>query len=166
MQAVAYRQHCDKTWQNTTRAVGSCLMKQNLIMKESEDIQLKKDIALAQSQTSDNSDTLMIAKTAKILRKHTLDHQSRFDCTSGEGCINDAIPQSLLQFTSMVEHGTDIKSQLRFGSSKSDLAIAQLLQYNCFSRQKEGASVHRHSKDRETPFPVFMGMPQSGRETW
>ena len=58
----------------------------------------------------------------------------------------------------MVEHGADIKSQLRFGSSKSDMAIAQLLQYNCFSKQKEGATVYRHSKDRETPFPVFMGM--------
>ena len=58
----------------------------------------------------------------------------------------------------MIEHGADIKSQLRFGLSKSDVAIAQLLQYNCFSKEKEGATVHRHPKDRETPFPVYMGM--------
>ena len=50
------------------------------------------------------------------------------------------------------------KSQLRFGSSKSDVAIAELLQYNCFSKEKEGANVLRHPKDRETPFPVYMGM--------
>ncbi|KAK1906058.1 Nicotinate phosphoribosyltransferase [Dissostichus eleginoides] len=58
----------------------------------------------------------------------------------------------------MVEHGADIKSQLRFGASKTDFAIAQLLQYNCYARYKEGASTHRHSKDRETPFPVYMGI--------
>ncbi|KAK1899550.1 Centromere protein O [Dissostichus eleginoides] len=58
----------------------------------------------------------------------------------------------------MVEHGADIKSQLRFGASKTDFAIAQLLQYNCYARYKEGASTHTHSKDRETPFPVYMGI--------
>ncbi|KAJ8364285.1 hypothetical protein SKAU_G00131160 [Synaphobranchus kaupii] len=36
--------------------------------------------------------------------------------------------------------------------------MAQLLQYNCYARYKEGAATHRHSKDRETPFPVFMGL--------
>lgn len=60
----------------------------------------------------------------------------------------------------MVEHGTDIKSQLVFGSSKSDQAIAQLLQYNCFSKQP---STHHHSKDRDTPFPVYMGMAVYGK---
>ena len=39
----------------------------------------------------------------------------------------------------------------------SSLASAQLLQYNCFSWYKAGAAVHRHSKDRETPFPVHIG---------
>ncbi len=63
----------------------------------------------------------------------------------------------------MVEHGADIKSQLRFGASKTDLTIAQLLQYNCYARYKEGAATHRHSKDRETPFPVYMGMSVYGK---
>ncbi|XP_066947126.1 uncharacterized protein [Macrobrachium rosenbergii] len=54
---------------------------------------------------------LVNAKAAKILRKYILDHLFRFDSTFGEGCINDAIPQRLLQITSMVEHGADIKSQ-------------------------------------------------------
>ena len=52
----------------------------------------------------------------------------------------------------MIEHGVDIKSQLRFGASKIDSAMAQLLQYNCYSRYKEGASTYRHSKEREPPF--------------
>ena len=92
------------------------------------------------------------------MRKHILDHQSKFDGTFCEGCTKDAVPASLLQFIGMVEHGADIKSQLGFGSSKSDQAIAQLLHYSCFSKQKEQATTHRHSKDRETPFPVYKGM--------
>ena len=51
----------------------------------------------------------------------------------------------------MIEHCVDIKSQLRFGASKTDSAMAQLLQYNCYSRYKEGASTYRHSKECETP---------------
>ena len=56
-----------------------------------------------------------------------LNHKSTFDGTFHEGCIEEAFPASLLQFVGMVEHGADIKSQLRFGASKRDLAIAQLL---------------------------------------
>ena len=54
----------------------------------------------------------------------------------------------------MIEHGSDIKSQLGHGASKSDIAIAQLLQYNCFDR---------HSKDRETPFAVYVGLSVFGK---
>ena len=57
-----------------------------------------------------------------------------------------------------LNYGADIKSQLRFGASKTYLAIAQLLQYNCYASYKEGAETHIHSKDRYTPFPVYMGM--------
>ena len=35
-----------------------------------------------------------------------------------------AIPPTILQFV-VLEHGADIKSQLRFGASKTDVAIAQ-----------------------------------------
>ena len=58
----------------------------------------------------------------------------------------------------MIEHGVDIKSQLRFGASKTDSAMTQLLQYNCYSRFKDGASTYRHSKERQTLFLFFLGM--------
>ena len=32
--------------------------------------------------------------------------------------------------TTLIEHGADIKSQLRFRTHKTDLAMAQLLQHN------------------------------------
>ncbi len=70
----------------------------------------------------------------------------------------ECVPSSLLQFVGMVEHGADIKFQLIFGAPKTDLAMAQLLQYNCYARFKEGAPTHRHSKDQETPFPIYSGL--------
>ncbi|XP_064078470.1 uncharacterized protein LOC135195894 [Macrobrachium nipponense] len=90
---------------------------------------LQKDVALALSRAYEYSDTLVIAKAAKILRKHILDHRYRLDGIFGEGCISDAIPQSLLQFTSIVKQSRH-KVIAKVGSSKSDLAIAQHLQYN------------------------------------
>ena len=84
----------------------------------------QKDVGLALSQASDYSEAIILGKAAKILRRHMLDHKSTFDGTFHEGCIEQAIPPSLLQFVGMVEHGADIKSQLRFGASKTDLAIA------------------------------------------
>ena len=58
----------------------------------------------------------------------------------------------------MIEHGADIKSQIEHGTTKSDLAIAQLVQYNCFAKYKEDASTHRHSKDRQTSFTNYVGL--------
>ena len=103
-----------------------------------------EDIGLALSQASDYSDAIILAKVAKILRRHMLDHTSTFDGTFHDGCIEEAIPSSLVQFVGMIEHGADIKSQLRFDVSKTDLVIAQLLQYNCYAKYKEGAATHRH----------------------
>ena len=37
------------------------------------------------------------------------------------------------QFVYMIELDADIKFQLRFGASKLDVAMAQLLQYNCYT---------------------------------
>ena len=133
--------------------------------KKGRDVLLafKKGIDPALSQVSDYSEAIILTKAAKILRRHMLDHKSKFDGAFQESCVEDAIPPALLQFVCMIEHGADIKSQLRFGSSKTDFAMAQLLQYNCYSRYREGATTYRHSKDRETPFPVYLGMSVYGK---
>ena len=87
-----------------------------------------------------------------------IDHESTFAETFHEGYVEYAIPSTLLQFVCMIEHGADIKSQLRFGASKTDLVMAQFLQYDCYGRYREGAATYRHSKNCETPFAVFMGI--------
>jgi hypothetical protein len=35
--------------------------------------------------------------------------------------------------------------------------MAQLLQYNCYARNREGTATYRHSEDRDIPFTVFLG---------
>ena len=73
------------------------------------------------------SQAIMLTRAPKVLQRHMLVHKSTFDGTFQEGCIQDAIPPTRLQFVGTIEHGADIKYQLRLGASKSDLAMAQLL---------------------------------------
>lgn len=128
--------------------------------KKGRDILLafKEDIGEALSQAIDYSEALIVTKAAKILRKHMVEHKMPFQESFNYNSIEDSMPPLLVQFVCMIEHGADIKSQLRFGASKTDLAMAQLLQYNCYAKYRENAKTFRHSKDRETPFPVFIGM--------
>ena len=117
-----------------------------------------KDVGSVLSQATDYSEALILNKAAKILRRRMISKGFSFGGNFYDGCVEDSLPPALLQFVCMIEHGVDIKSQLEFGASKSDQAMAQLLQYNCYARYREGAKTFRHSKERETPFPVFMGM--------
>jgi len=116
------------------------------------------DVGLALSESCAYCDAIILFKAAKIPRRQMLDRKIVADGTYNMDSTEEAIPPSLLQFVGMVEHGADIKSQLRFGAPKTDLAMAQLLQYNCYARFKEGAPTHRHSKVRETPFPIYIGL--------
>ena len=75
-------------------------------------------MGLVLPEASDYSEAMTLAKAAKILRRHMLDHKSKFNGTFHEGCIGEAIPTTLLQFVGMAKHGADIKSQLKFGASQ------------------------------------------------
>ena len=103
--------------------------------KKGRDVLLafQDDVGVALSDSCDYSDAIILAKAAKILRRHMPGHKSTVDGTFNMDSSADAVPPSLLQFVGMVEHGADIKSQLRFGASKTDTAIAHLLQYNCYA---------------------------------
>jgi hypothetical protein len=45
--------------------------------------------------------------------------------------IEESTTSLLEQFVCMIDLDADIKFQLRFAASKSKVAMAQLLQYNC-----------------------------------
>jgi hypothetical protein len=73
----------------------------------------KKDIGAILSQASNYSALIILAKAAKILRGHMIDHKSAFTGTFHERYVEYAIPSTFLQFVCIIEHGADIKSQLR-----------------------------------------------------
>jgi len=128
--------------------------------KKGRDVLLacKEDISSVLSDASKYSEAIHLAKAANIIRKEMLDHKTKFSTEFSEEFGAEAIPPSLLQFVCSIEHGVDIRSHLKHGVVKSDLAIAQLLQYNCYSKYQERSKIHRHSNDRETPFAVYVGM--------
>ena len=74
------------------------------------------------------NDAMYLVKTAEVVRRemqqHSVNFQGRFD----QRDIGDIVPQSLLEFVAMIEHGPDIESQLLENGvfTMSDQAIAQL----------------------------------------
>ena len=106
--------------------------------------------------------TAFYYNAAKILGKAACDGT----CSSTSRYLMELLMTDVLkmpfhrlhQFVGMFEHGADTKSQLRFVASKTDMGNAQLLQHSCNARYKEGVVTHRHSKDKGTPFPIYLGM--------
>ena len=49
-----------------------------------------------------------LVKTAEQVRKEMLQHSENFQCRFDACDIEDAVPQNLLEFVSMVEHGPDM----------------------------------------------------------
>jgi hypothetical protein len=105
----------------------------------------KKDIGAIWSQASNYSAVIILAKAAKILRGHMIDHKSAFTGTFHERYVEYAIPSTLLQFVCIIEHGADIKSQLRFGASKTDL-LQWLSFYNIIAMLRTGKGQQRTAK--------------------
>ena len=90
-------------------AVNSTRLKEKLLSevpeleahKQGKDVLLafQKDVRFVLSDASD-----YYSEAANILRRHMLNHKSKFCGTYHEGCIQQAIPPTLLQFVAMLEH--------------------------------------------------------------
>lgn len=108
--------------------------------KKGRDVLLafKKDVGSVLFDACKYSEAIHLAKAADIIRKEMLNHKSKFSSDFKEGFGEEAVPPTLLQFVCSIEHGVDIRSHLRHGVVKSDVAIAQLLQYNCYTKYREG----------------------------
>ena len=73
--------------------------------------------------------------------------------------METSVPQSLIGLVSMIEHSTAIETQIETETTKSDLAISQLLQYKCHqSPKKRNTMLQKHSNSRETPFVSYVGL--------
>ena len=104
------------------------------------------------------SDAKILPKAASILRKQLLKQNNEFVGNFSENCQKESVPPSLLAFVSLIQHGGDIQSQTEHGASQADLAMAQVLQFNCQKPHNKISDFSKHSQSRETPFPIYVGV--------
>ena len=107
------------------------------------------------SQASSYTEATSLGKAAKILIRHMIDHEFKFDVRFHESCVEYAIPPSLFESICMIEHGVDIKSQLRFSASKKTLLWHSFCSITAIQDIKRVHQLTRHSKERETHFLCF-----------
>ena len=62
----------------------------------------------------------------------------KFEDSFEENCMETSVPQSLIELVSMIEHSPDIETIIETKTTKSDLAISHLIQYNCRRSPKKG----------------------------
>ena len=81
----------------------------------------------------------------------------KFEDSFEENCMETSVPQSLIELVSMIEHSPDIETIIETKTTKSDLAISHLIQYNCHrSPKKRNTMLQKHSKCRETPIIIYV----------
>ena len=123
------------------------------------EVVLEKVVGPAIVSACEFTDAMHLTNAADIIRKQILQSKVKFTGNFEKESVLNGVPQCLLQLVSMIEHGPDIESQLENGVTKSDLAIAQLLQYNCHKKVSKGTShPQKHSVEREPPFAVYVAL--------
>ena len=131
--------------------------------KKGRDVLLifKDDFGPALLKASEITGALHVSKAAEIVRSDFLEFpkKMKFDGSLEEDCMETSVPQSLIELVSMIEHSPDIEAQVETETTKSDLAISHLIQYNCHqSPKKRPSMLQKHSKGRETPFVIYVGL--------
>lgn len=134
--------------------------------KQGRDIVLtfKNDVgtALKEATLADYDDeAICLAKAAQIVRRDMQKKTSSFNGTFEKNCQEEAVPRSLLTLVGMIMHGTSIKAAQ--ADSQPALSVAQLLQFNSLTRWRNISTGNRHSKEKETPLPVYLGLLLHGQ---
>ena len=119
------------------------------------------DVGLALMNSSiDNFDdeAICLAKAAQIIRRDMLGMKSAFDCSFAKGCQEQSVPKSLIALVRMIMDGPNIKNKETEKARQATLSMAQMLQYNSYTKRRTGSTGTHHKKNRETPMPLFLGM--------
>ena len=77
----------------------------------------KDDVGSAVSKCA-YTDAIILSKAAKILRRDMLNHKIPDNETYNMDSIDKSVPPFLLDFVDLIEHGVDIKSQIRSGAKR------------------------------------------------
>ena len=102
-------------------------------------------------------DALLLAKNAKLERKEVVSYSGfTFDGRFPSGCQQGSAPSTLKTLVSMVLNGPDLKDQFSI-DSQANITISQAILFN-FKKRASFTAKSRHSMDRESPLPLYIGM--------
>ena len=109
-----------------------------------------------------DSDVMLLAKAAKIVRKQIFDYESKFDGSFNNECQKRAVPDALVTLIRMILEGTNIActDHPESISGRNTIAnvISQLVAFNSVRLNSGSSSAVRHSEERETPLPIYLGL--------
>ena len=90
-----------------------------------------------------------------------LESKFSFDGSFHPDCQQEVVLPSLLALVNMIMNGANIKHQTETAFSTSTAAaysISQLLVYNSVKHTRSTKSKTRHSRERETPVPLYVAL--------
>ena len=108
-----------------------------LTHKKGQIVFFKDNVILALLKASEITGTLHVSKAANIVRSDIMERNMKFEGSFEKNCMETSVPELLIELVSIIAHSTDIVSQIETETTKSDLAISQLLQYNCHQSPKK-----------------------------
>ena len=133
--------------------------------KQGRDILLvfEDDVGLALKQASGrdfDSEAMTLLRATNIVRRDILAKKSTFSGGFENKCQQDSVPESLKTLVGMILGGPDIETQTsKTIDTQATLTITQLILFNSIKRRRKAKSAsNRHSTNRETPLPVYLGL--------
>ena len=116
-------------------------------------------------QSNSDDDAITLANASKIIRReilkmeNTMFMDTMFDGNFKTKCQEDSVPKSLVTLIGMLLGGPNILSQSdNIVETQVVLSISQLIRYNCTIRRRGTSANIYHSKNREPPLPIYLGL--------
>ena len=112
-------------------------------------------------QIDRDEQSVMMTQIAETIWQDIFAHKVTFSGSFDHNSQAESVPQFLLSLVKMLINGSDITNQTpNTNLSQPLLSIAQLLVYNRIKRCRDSVKIPDvyHSKDHETPLPVYVGL--------
>ena len=101
----------------------------------------------------------LLAKAAQIIRKDLLRHEQQFNGDISKERQFEGISSSIFQLISLIIEGGNAQDYTPKYPEKIIANLSQLVMFNTVkNNRKETVSHVRHSKLKEPPLPVYLGM--------
>ena len=123
---------------------------------------LNGDVGKAIFEATTNSaldDGVILAKAAKIVRKHLFLNEEVFDGDISKARQMSSVPAHLLHLLGLILEGSTDQTSMNDASQSIALNIAQLIRFNAVQQKRRQNSLKiRHAKTNEPPLPVLVGL--------